>query len=167
MDKDHQSKGFSDSGGVALATAIVLLSGWSANASGAATTEIECDTMVRDIRTLDVPMETLSAHPVDHVTIDAGQPEDSLLDASSATSETAAPFLYLTPRVASVLRDVFEASQPVDATEKTIGVSSSPVAEFDGVFDVSKILDESDPEPLVEDEIRLPQFQQQMFRTDI
>jgi len=144
---------------MALVATILMGSGWSTGALGATTTEEECDAL-RNLQRLEAPAEALSASQVDHVSIDADASSIESLEASSASSETGAPFLYLTPRVASVLRDIFDATRDEQVRE----ISSSPIAETEDINDFSEFMDES---PVVESEAGLPLLQRQMYRTDI
>lgn len=158
--KAHSSK-------VAVAATIALCAGWSTSALSAATTEIECDAIARDLRSLEIPAGTLSVSPVDHVSIEPDSPEVEILDAQAAFSESAAPFLFLTPRVASVLRDIFDVSPEVRDQQGPNEGSTSPVAESDRIPDISELLEQSVPSTATDNEVDLPLFQQRMFRTDI
>lgn len=157
---------------VAALAIIILCAGWSVSALSATTTEVSRDTVVRDLRSIEIPVEAFSVGSADHVSI---EPEPSnfdpakfeLLDVQDASRETAAPFLYLTPRVASVLRDIFDANRDVIDEPDVREISSSPVAESDRIPDISELLDESVPAIDRDNEIDLPRFQQRMFRTDI
>jgi hypothetical protein len=147
-----------------LAATLAMCAGWSASAFAAATTSVECDDMARDLKSLQIPVEALSVATVDHVSIEPISSDIEFLDAESASNETAAPFLFLTPRVASVLRDIFDVSRDLEATSET---PSSPVAESERIPDISELLDQTDPASAADGEIILPRFQQRMFRTDI
>jgi len=155
MDSSHPSKRFTRK----VAVTVVLCAGWSVSALSATTTDIDCDGVDR-LRALEIPAETYSVRAVDHVAVDTVPSSLDAIDTAEATSETAAPFLYLTPRVASVLRDIFDATGEVDDQE----VSSSPIAESDTTSAISALIDNAEP---AEVEITLPVFQQQMFRIDI
>lgn len=157
MDSSHPSKKLTRK--VALAVTVALCAGWSVSALSATTTDVECDGVDR-LRALEIPAETYSVRPVDHVAVDTVPRSSDAIDTAEATSETAAPFLYLTPRVASVLRDIFDATGEVGDQD----ISSSPVAESDTISDISELIDDVEP---AEVEITLPVFQQQMFRIDI
>lgn len=150
---------------VVIAATITLCAGWSSSALSATTTEIECDTL-RDLKSLDIPADELSARSVDHVSIGPDPSGIELLDAQDVPSETVAPFLYLTPRVASLLRDIFDATREIRDQTGIRDFSSSPIAESDRDSDIFELLDEPD-QATVNDEIDLPLFQQRMFRTDI
>lgn len=154
----------------ALTAIIVLCAGWSASALSATTTSVECDDLIRDLRSLESPAEPLSATKVDLASAEPIAADIELLDARTAHSETAAPFLFLTPRVASVLRDIFDISQEIWDLDVNSEPSSSPVAETGDaelIPDISELLDQTDPAGSTENAIDLPLFQQRMFRTDI
>jgi hypothetical protein len=152
---------------IAMAGFAALCAGWSASAVSATTTEVECDGISADLRTLETPLEAFTVRPVDHVSIDTDPTSNiASLDIAAASSESSAPFLYLTPRVASVLRNIFEATREFGDEDRRQDVSSSPIAESDSISDVMKLIDESSPAVPVET-MNLPLFQQQMFRTDI
>ena len=70
-----------------------------------------------------------------------------------------APLLYLAPRVATILRDVFEPAAVNQALDNDEELQTSPVAES---IEETRSVDAED-----EQEINLPRFQRQMFRTDI
>ena len=164
MESGHLSKRTAKA--IAMAGIVALSMGWSASALSATTTEVECDA-IRNLRSLEAPVAALSVRPVDHVSIETDPSSDlASLDAADATTETSAPFLYLTPRVATVLRGIFETTGAIRSTDTSSGASSSPIAESDSISDIAELIDESDPAVRVE-EINLPLFQQRMFRTDI
>lgn len=153
-----------------LTAILALCAGWSASALSATTTSIECDDLIRDLRSLEIPAEPLSVTKVEHVSIEPISSDIELLDAQSASSETAAPFLFLTPRVASVLRDIFDISHELRDPDVNSEPSSSPIAETvdsERIPDISELLEQTDPGGTADNAINLPLFQQRMFRTDI
>jgi hypothetical protein len=152
---------------VAIVATATLCAGWSASALSATTTEIECDSVIRDLKRLEVSVEALSVRRVDHVSIGPDPSGIELLHVQDASSETVAPFLYLTPRVATLLRDIFDATREIRDQDGFREISSSPIAEYDRVSEILEILDDADPAAPANDEIDLPLFQQRMFRTDI
>jgi len=152
---------------VAIVATATLCAGWSASALSATTTEIECDSVIRDLKRLQVSVEALSVRHVDHVSIEPDPSGIELLHAQDASSETVAPFLYLTPRVATLLRDIFDATREIRDQDGFREISSSPIAEYDRVSEILEILDDAGPAAPANDEIDLPLFQQRMFRTDI
>ncbi|MDA0679624.1 MAG: hypothetical protein O3A13_07930 [Proteobacteria bacterium] len=160
-----------DTSVVALAAITALCLGWSTSALCATTTSSGRDTGTDDLRIAALPIEAFSVRLVDHVSIapDSSRLASSdfeLLDAQDRTGETAAPYLYLAPRVENVLREIFDATREVAEPGGARETTSSPVAETDRISDHSSD-DESDPSAVLDNEIDLPQFQQRMFRTDI
>lgn len=162
MDSRHPSKTARRT--IAVLATVSLGAGWSASALSATTTDIECSGLAHDLWAVEIPAETFSVSPIDHVSIDSAPASIELLDTSDATSESVAPFLYLTPRVASVLRGIFEATSESSDQEISRDVSWSPLAESDRLSDISELIDDSEQ---ADDEVDLPLFQRQMFRTDI
>ena len=159
MDRSDSTRDFTKAGFVALAATLALSAGWTTAALGATSSLVPCDQVARDLTSLDVTVAALSVDLVDHVTTEPKPGSFESIDANSDTTDTMAPLLYLTPRVASILRDVFEpatAIQPLDSDED---LQTSPVAES---VDESRSAAAED-----ENEINLPRFQRQMFRTDI
>ena len=159
MDSSYSSRDFTKAGFVALAATLVLSAGWSTTALGASSSLVPCDQVARDLTSLDVAVETLSVDLVDHVTTEPRPGSFESTEANSDTTDTMAPLLYLAPRVATILRDVFEGAaenEPLDSNEDR---QTSPVAES---IDETSSVDAED-----ENEIDLPRFQRQMFRTDI
>lgn len=153
-----------------LLTAVLVAGvGWSASALGATTNKSDCDAHVRPAEVLESPLAALSINPVDHVTIDAENSAIDELETDQADSDRAAPYLYLTPRVASVLRDIFDFApddrQPDPESQED--AVSSPLAEAEDDTNVTRFRYEALPSPAVEEEHDLPLLQRQMFRTDI
>lgn len=120
-----------------------------------------CEQVGRELRSLDVPVETMILNRVDHVPVDrtAVDPDDVKVDLRGVESD--APIIFLTPRVTSILRDVFSAGDE-DALEVTEAKSVSPVADSEDVVDivVAPLNDENET-------IDLPLYQHQMYRKDI
>ncbi|MGH8193343.1 MAG: hypothetical protein ACREQ8_02930 [Woeseiaceae bacterium] len=106
---------------------------------------------------------------------------DSSASAGSGT-ESMAPLLYLTPRVTSILQDVFgettksdpvaaadAASSDVEpappaATDKQQEIPVSPVAGTESGLNTTDLYG---PLTVPENTAQLPKFQRQMYRTDI
>lgn len=119
----------------------------------------------------------ITADPVSN----AVEGADSSASAGSGT-ESMAPLLYLTPRVTSILQDVFgettksdpvaaanEASsdadpRPAAATDEQKEIPVSPVA---GTESGPNVTDLYGPLTVPENATHLPKFQRQMYRTDI
>ncbi|MGH8166165.1 MAG: hypothetical protein ACREQ1_02940 [Woeseiaceae bacterium] len=143
----------------ALAGLSLLLAGWCTSSLAAAHVDVIGNHAARDLQSLTVEV------------VDLSDVSDSA-EASDGLTESAAPWLFLTPRVASILQDVFgdndgsdaeaaaEAVEPAQADRAE--TASSPVAENVRPAQVAE------PEsPLYEHNAILPRFQRQMYRTDI
>ena len=161
----------SRSGFTASAVALVLLAGWS-SAQGAAGFVDRCGNDVRDLSTLDVSRDSLSVKQVDHVSSDTeatrldylnARPDD---DGFNNNGDGKAPILSLTPRVADMLRNVFNSSAQARAEAARTEISSSPLA--DAAQDKDAPAENSKAVPVLNsDEEVLPRFQQKMYRKDI
>lgn len=142
----------------AVAGVSMLLAGWPA-AFAASAPGISCGQGSRQ------PQELPAVDLVDLSDVD---------DASRPQAvDSAAPLLYLAPRVVSILEDVFRDGQP----EKSVSASADaadggdPGPENAATSPVAGHLDSSDtPEAEAsryEDAAILPRFQRRMYRTDI
>jgi hypothetical protein len=154
----------------ALAAALVLAAGWSTVAQGAANSVVSCDGEIRKLSSLDVSSEALVANRVDHPASESIPASLETVEAEANVSNVSAPLLYLTPRVADLLRDVFQTSNTTDLQSGSDESHSSPVADQPNnrteEIDRLEQGDKVDPVLGVNEEI-LPRFQQQMFRKDI
>ncbi len=156
MDSSFSTRNFTKAGCAALAATLVLSVGWSSTALGATSSLVPCDQVARDLTSLDVAVDALSVNLVDHVTTEL---EPGSFETESDATDTLAPLLYLTPRVATILRDVFAPATENQALDVEEEIQTSPLADSD---------DETSPvDAAQEREIALPRFQRQMFRTDI
>ena len=156
MDSSFSTRNFTKAGCAALAATLVLSVGWSSTALGATSSLVPCDQVARDLTSLDVAVDALSVNLVDHVTTEL---EPGSFETESDATDTLAPLLYLTPRVATILRDVFAPATENQALDVEEEIQTSPLADSD---------DEKSPVDAAEErEIALPRFQRQMFRTDI
>lgn len=158
-------------------------------ALGAAGSGSGCDSVARALKSVEIPVETLTIDPVDLMTEDHGA-ADSVI---GHEQDPTAPLLFLTPRVAHILQDVFgddtetpkakttpkerareimlaaNASAQAEAlpqpvTESSRSAGGDTATEFDGSEPAIS------PGPLTEtfyDVDALPRFQQRMFRNDI
>ena len=150
---------------------------WCSTALGATVSTAACD-RTADLRSLDVPASDLSANVVGHIAVEPGNANDESLDARPAQAESTAPILFLAPRVAIILRNVFSAvaieTRPLDSRDPTKSFATeslsqdesplSPVAGDASQTDSSELIDPA----LAGAELEAtPHFQRQMFRTDI
>ncbi len=169
MDIKHPAGKITIAGRRLLMAALIAGVGWGASALAATTNKADCDAHVRPADVLESPLAALSIIPVDHVSIEVENSAIDDLETDQPVSDRAAPYLYLTPRVASVLRDIFDfARDDVELeTEAQEDSVSSPLAEAEDEIDTTKFRYEALPSPAADDEHDLPLLQRQMFRTDI
>lgn len=156
MDSEFPPEDFGKTAGAAARATLILLVAWCGAAQGATESVVRCDNQVRDLTSLKVSSEALSVSSVDHSNA-------AELESRSEATEANAPFLYLAPRVASLLRDVFQLAEEDTSADNTEEVPSSPVADS-----VEKNGQGDGIEPAIRssDEI-LPRYQLQMYRKDI
>jgi hypothetical protein len=167
VDSSHLPKKVATISTVALAAILALFGGWGSSALGATTCTTDCDAATNDLERLEVAVETLSVSPLDLAGIEGEIPGADSAGAVFMSSDAAAPFLYLAPRVASLLREIFDATGEEISQGDFREVTTSPIAEtVDGV-DISELLDNAQPKSNLRDETDLPLLQRQMFRTDI
>ncbi|MEX2123083.1 MAG: hypothetical protein WD795_04255 [Woeseia sp.] len=148
----------------ALTGVSLLLLGWTSSGLAAAHVDASGNQAVRDLQSLQVGSLTVEAVDLADV---SESPEES-----DELTEALAPLLFLTPRVASILEDVFGdienmkqaatgADQPAAETDKP-DTATSPVAD-----NVDSAPTAEPVSPLYENAAILPRFQRQMYRTDI
>jgi len=156
---------------------LVLGSTWCSTALAATGSTAACD-RTADLRSLEVPVSDLSANIVGHIAVEPGNANDESLDARPAQAESTAPILFLAPRVAVILRNVFSAvaieTPPLDSRDPTQSFATeslsqdesplSPVAGDVSQTDSSELIDPASAGAELE---ATPHFQRQMFRTDI
>lgn len=152
---------------VAAIATLALCAAWSTSAHSRTPTDADCGKAARDLKSLDVPAESLALTQVDHVPIPSASITLTKPDAESVAGEKATPLLDLTPRAESALRDIFDADRKSDARPMPPAVSSSPIAETEELPDVSELPDNVAPVAPLNQEIELPLLQRRMYRTDI
>ena len=157
MDFRTQLMRYIISGLSALAAALML----SATALAANSAVVPCDQVSRNLKSLEVPVQALTANAVEHVPTDRHAVEHDAIDAESHLTDADAPILFLTPRVTIILRDVFGATTEDLPAEMPQRPSSSPLADSDSPAD------SIEPAAAVIETSDLPHYQQQMFRKDI
>lgn len=159
-----------------LAILVLVPASWCATALGATAATTACD-LTADLRSLEVPVSDLSANVGGHIAVEPGDDDDESLNTLPAQAGSAAPILYLAPRVAVILQNVFSAvaieTPPLESpdTAQSLATQSlsqdesplSPVAGDVSQADSSELID---PASAAEVEA-VPRFQRQMFRTDI
>ena len=144
-----------------LAGLSLLLAGWSTSSLAAAYVDVVGNTAARDLPSLTVEV------------VDLADVSESSAEGSGGLTESAAPWLFLTPRVASILQDVFGDND--DSDTKTAAETVEPEAQADTEDAASSpVADNIRPSqvaepasPLYEHNAILPRFQRQMYRTDI
>jgi hypothetical protein len=167
VDSRNPEKGRKSLVSVTFVASIVAASCWSASAFGRTQTETDCSAVARALQSLEAPVESLSVNTVDHVAIDAGAAELDSINIETASADSGTPLLYLTPRVANALRDIFDNRQETGAPDAMTELSSSPIAETEDVAERPERPDDTIPKSDGEAEIALPLLQRQMYRTDI
>ena len=150
----------------ALATlAAALLSTWSGAALSASWSSDDCQQTINDKDSV-ASIAELTPSPVEHVAIEPRLTDaDDVALAAAATEEHHTPFLYLSPRVASVLRDIFGDSAPIDAANDDSPAST--LAEIEQSTEFEEDADHLGEQPDVQEVPALPLFQRQMYRIDI
>ena len=160
---------------VGFAAIVLLGCGWSIAASAATNLVVKCEDFGDTLQSLDAAASELSFSLVDLPNNDAdlGLAEPS--DTAGAVSDSTVPYLYLTSRVAAMLREVFDDdARDGDATrwqeleqdngDRKQGIPAPPVAEGNSDRSSLPTLEETD---LSGPNEAMPRFQRQMYRTDI
>lgn len=127
-----------------------------------------CDKVARDLQSLNVTVSDLSVtsdpapNHQETALNDVGEVETSPIDGSS-NEDSAAPILYLTPRVTTLLDTVFDNTfrAPLAPQESTEDVSK------DSTNTPANAMHKSAPVTVVEKDSVVPQFQRHMYRNDI
>jgi len=156
VDSRRSTRGFTKAGYATLAATLVLSAGWSTAAQSATSSLLPCAQIARDLTSLEVTVAALSIDLVDHVTTEL---DSANLAKESDTTDTMAPLLYLTPRVATIMRDIFAPAAKNQLLDRNEDVQASPLA--DRVEEAQSAAADD------EIEIDLPRFQRRMYRTDI
>lgn len=158
VDFGAHSKRFFKSGLPLSAVTLIL----STSALAANEPISPCEQVSRDLKSLDIQVETLIIDAVDHVPIDQKAIDPNALDANPRAGVSEAPIIYLTPRVTSILRDVFGAATADRSSETQEQNSSSPLADSEKTVESGVVsADEAN------ESNELPHYQRQMYRTDI
>jgi hypothetical protein len=152
-------------------TGVFLLAALFSHSAMAATDNfIDCDRLASNLRSLDVPADEISGADTTHVVVADSTELAARLETEN--NDAAAPVLLLTPRVATILREVFKASTPGDADKAvTAGETGAekPTASSPPLVNApSAVLpDSSLGAERTENSRYVPRFQRQMYRTDI
>jgi hypothetical protein len=161
----HPRQGLPRAGFAALTATLTAVACWSSTALGASESLVPCDNDARNLTSLDVVHKSLLVNTVDLANDSAAPTNVETLGDQGEIDSAATPFLYLTPRVANLLRDVFRATELASATPAEI-VPSSPLADSGELNEPAPQADDVQPAPDIDDE-GLPAFQQQRYRKDI
>lgn len=154
---------------------VMLVCGWSAAALGATGSNGNCQDISNNLKSLQIPAVELSITLVDlpDTSVELGLLEPKgPVDAVESTSDSTAPLLFLTPRVASMLREVFEDMNVLD--DETVGTAANNVGKRETTFPpIAEGSADKSLLPILEDsesrapEQTIPRFQRPMYRTDI
>jgi hypothetical protein len=140
-----------------------LMAAGSSPVFAAAHAAAGCDRTAQDLQSLD--MQPLRVEVVDLSDVSGSS------DSSDNLTESVAPLLFLTPRVATILQDVFGDSVRASRVEKATAAQAQPQRQGPAsspVVDNASSGDRAEPAlPLYEHAAILPRFQRQMYRTDI
>jgi len=151
--------------GTAAGCLALLATAWSSPGLAAARTSVGCDKVAHNLQSLDIDRLTVEVVDLSDVS-KAPEKSDEIAD-------SVAPLLFLTPRVATILEDVFgdseEAGAVKDATTEPEEANSakratSPVVDNGKAPSASL---DAPASPMYENAAILPRFQRQMYRTDI
>lgn len=142
-----------------LAGIALLGIGWCATAVGA-NSSVPCDQADTDLQSLEVAVSELAVDRVDHMATAADTPIREVLE-GQASAEAAAPVLFLTPRAATILRNVFDSENDAAAAESdSESDAQAPTVQPDSTEKLA-------PVTLIDRAADTPRFQRQMYRKDI
>ena len=146
--------------GAALAATLLTTSATFAASSPVA----PCDEVARDLQSLNVTVSDLSVN-VDRRAV---KPEGNLpasLQDEAPPQDTAAPMLYLTPRVANILETVFDNTTKAPPADSQGDAADAPPENSPS--DAQSRLRKSAPVTAIDQESVVPRFQLNMYRNDI
>jgi hypothetical protein len=161
---------------VGLAGVLLIGAAWSVSANSAAHSIADCTEACENLQDLGTPTAELLIKLVDWPSENSDMGLTENLEPAESSNDSSVPFLYLTPRVESILSGVFDAESTdsdsiiSDSQERRdaeeIGDSSfPPVAEENA--DRSSLPGLEESEISKEDVRAIPRFQRHMYRTDI
>ncbi len=150
---------------IAMTVALLTGCGLSLNALAASSTVIDCKNMAGNEQSFDVPVQQLSINVVDHFPASATDSVETV-DLASADAQNLAPTLLLTPRVESMLDRVFETDN-AQSSSSDRNEASTPLADRlsrqEDIDDDLVLQQDTD----ADEDLKLPNVQQRMFRNDI
>ena len=148
---------------LAVKTAVLLIGcGFCLSALAASNSLVECDEMSQGPQDLDIPTQPLTASKVDHFLV---PPADAVDTSPDVDPQAIAPILSLTPRVLSILDQVFDTDVTTDV--QTDHLTSKPESSESASPVADRVYGQSDIDASTAEELKLPQIQQQMYRKDI
>lgn len=158
-----------------LAAGLAVASAYSTPSIASTDSVVECEQIGGQGTSADIGPPALSFEAVDHIATEDPGVVETPIDTPQETSETPTPVLYLTPRVASILRDVFGSeiegsSRPIPNPSKHEARSTEPVAPIADRTESSDAPESeeiSHPVPLIDEAEDLRRFKPEMYRTDI
>lgn len=129
---------------------------------------VVCDKTARDVNTLNVTLDELSLNAVDHVPADSAKTTTDALNTAAIDTSAISPLLTLSPRVATILDQVFaiDTDKDVSSDDESTSVPSSE--SFSGHPGISAPRQTSPvAEKRADDQLDLPALRERMFRKDI
>ncbi|MDZ7643811.1 MAG: hypothetical protein U5K76_06040 [Woeseiaceae bacterium] len=154
-----------------LASLLLLGAALSQTARAASDSFIDCDRLASDLRSLEVPDSELPLDDADHLKPEDVAALDGPLKAQLFGTETIAPVLLLAPRVAAIMREIFNAALPDDdddrepASANQASASAAPASSAPVVKVPPSMFEAADGGEAASH--FMPRFQRQMYRTDI
>ena len=158
----------------ALAGVGLLVCAWSVPGLAATDSMVDCGELTGNAESFEIRHDALSFEPVDHIATEEHSATADAIDVAPESVETPTPVLYLTPRVAAILRNVF--GSEIDGIDTSTGTETAasvdeltrepdaPIADSADLVDGEEIVP---PATLLERSEDARRFQQQMYRTDI
>jgi len=117
-----------------------------------------CGDVAKDLQSLDVTAHEFSVDAIDHVPSVA----DEVINDTEFTSDSAAPLLYLGPRVASILDAVFADDPELPAVEEG---TAPRIAEDAPEPEMAP--EKTAPVTVIDRDALVPGFKRHMYRKDI
>ena len=161
----------------ALAGVGLLVSAWSVPGLAATGSVVDCSELTGNPQRFEIKRDALSFEPVDHIATEEHSTTADAIDVAPESAETPTPVLYLTPRVASILRNVF--GSEIDGVDTSAGTETAasvdeltrepdaPIADSADSADLGDGDEIVPPATLLDKSEDVRRFQQQMYRTDI
>jgi len=155
-----------------VAAAGALLLAAASLASAASSSIGDCGRMARHLQSLDVDHEALSLAGVEHMVVDEQRNFDVPPGAPILDADVVSPVLRLTPRVASILREVF--GSEIIVTVEDAGTADDTTEDASSTPPLAREESAAPPPGAAAPGLRddsghryMPRFQRHMYRTDI